>query len=227
MYPIHLLTGNMSLIGLLTATSPLTIRLRDPISSPCCPRRSATTTHSSRAKQQYLPGCETEPCHPGELPLWRWKEEDPLAEHFGGTHWEAFLKDSDLVQCIRQTYFRAHLPVFHKEVTYVLTDVFREMAEMAGLMDIEMHLVQDQWWSKKELCTANYVARGSAKDLHYFRVVSPLESPKIMGPKGIHSPEALKHQAGLSFCPWCRKEGQNECTMVNHLHTRHYHLGLI
>ena len=50
--------------------------------------------------------------------------------------------------------------------------------------------------------------------------------PKIMGLKGIHSPEALKWQAGLSFCPWCGKEAKNEGTVENHLHTMHYHLGL-
>ena len=94
-------------------------------------------------------------------------------------------------------------------------------------MDTEIHLIQDQCWGKKELCTANYTVRGSAKDLHYFQVVSCLESPKIMGLKGIHSPEALKHQASFSFCPCCGKEGQNKDTVVNHLHTGHYHLGLV
>ena len=34
MHPIHWLTGNMSLTSLLMATPQLTIRLRDPISSP-------------------------------------------------------------------------------------------------------------------------------------------------------------------------------------------------
>ena len=66
MYPIHLLTGNMSLTGLLTATLPLTIRSQDPVPSSCCPRRSATTTHSPGAKQQHLSGCEAEPDHPGD-----------------------------------------------------------------------------------------------------------------------------------------------------------------
>ena len=138
-------------------------------------------------------------------------------------HQEAFCKDSDLVKHIRQTYFRAHWLVFDREVTHELTNVFKELAEMAGLLDTEIHQVQ----GKKELSTANCMARGSAKDLHYFQMVSPMESPKIMGLKGIHSPEALKHLIGLSFCPWCRKEGQNEGTMVNHLHTRHYCLRLI
>ena len=58
---------------------------------------------------------------------------------------------------------------------------------MAGLMDSEIYLVWDQWWGKKELHMVSYMARGSAKDLHYFQVVSPTESPKIMGLRGIHS----------------------------------------
>ena len=119
------------------------------------------------------------------------------------------------------------MPVFHKEVNHDLADIFREMAEMMGLMGTEIYPVQDWWQGKKELHAANHAAKGSAKNLHYFEVVSPIESPKIVGLKGIHSPEALKHQVGLSFCPWCRKEGQNEGTLVNHLCNGHYHLGLV
>ena len=51
MYPIHLLTGNMSLTSLLMAAMQLTIRLEDPIPSPSHPRRPSTTTQSTRAKQ--------------------------------------------------------------------------------------------------------------------------------------------------------------------------------
>ena len=57
--------------------------------------------------------------------------------------------------------------------------------------------------------------------------MSPLESPKVMGLQGIHHPKALHHHVGLSYCSWCRKEGQNEGTIVNHLLTMHYKLGLI
>ena len=92
MYPIHLLTGNMSLTSHLMATSPLIIKSRDPIPSSCHPWRSATATHSARDKQQHSPRCEVEPDHPGdgepashprELPQGRWREDDPLAEHLG------------------------------------------------------------------------------------------------------------------------------------------------
>ena len=154
-------------------------------------------------------------------------EEDPLAEHLKGAHQKAFHKDLDLVRHIRQTYFRAHMPVFHKEVTHNLTNVFGEMAKMADLMDTKIHPIQDQWQGKKELHVANHMAKGSAKNFCYFQVVSSVKSPKIIGLKGIHSPEALKCQAGLSLCPWCRKEGQNKGTMVNHLCTGCYHPRLV
>ena len=48
-----------------------------------------------------------------------------------------------------------------------------------------------------------------------------------MGLKGIYSSEALWQWSGLTFCPWCGKEGQNEGMVLNHLQTTHYHLGLI
>ena len=81
---------------------------------------------------------------------------------------------------------------FHKEDTYKLTEVFKELVEMAGLLGTEVYPVHDQWVGKKEHCPAYHAVRGSAKDHHFFRIVVPLESPKIMGLQGIHSPEALK-----------------------------------
>ena len=53
------------------------------------------------------------------------------------------------------------------------------------------------------------------------------ESPKVMGLMGIHNPDALWHYVGYTYCPCCGKEGQNEGTMVNHLRTTHYSLGLV
>ena len=37
----------------------------------------------------------------------------------------------------------------------------------------------------------------------------------------------LCHFNGLTHCPWCGKEGQNEGTVVNHLWMVHYRLGLV
>ena len=43
-----------------------------------------------------------------------------------------------------------------------------------------------------------------------------------MGLVGIHDPDALCHFNGLTHCPWCGKEGQNEGKVVKHLWTVHY-----
>ena len=139
---------------------------------------------------------------------------------------EAFHKDLDLVRCIRQTYFRAHMLVFHKKVTHDLANIFWRWQKWQASWALNPPS-SGSVVGQKELHMANHAAKGSAKNLHYFWVVSPIKSPKIMGLKGIHSPDARKCQTGLSFCPWCRKEGQNEGAMVNHLCTGHYCLGLV
>ena len=48
-----------------------------------------------------------------------------------------------------------------------------------------------------------------------------------MGLMGIHNPDELCHFNGVTHCPWCRKVGQNEATIVNHLRMVHYKLGLM
>ena len=65
------------------------------------------------------------------------------------------------------------------------------------------------------------------KGLRFLRVVPTTEPPKVMGLMGIHDPDALWCFAGYTYCPWCGKEGQNEGTVVNHLRTTHYRLGLV
>ena len=100
------------------------------------------------------------------------------------------------------------------------------MATSANLMGSEVHDVQEVWTSQKDYKAAHHMTKTSPKDIHFFRVMPPMEFPKIMGLRVIHSPEALWWWGGLSFCLWCRK-GQNEGTVENHLQTSHYHLGLI
>ena len=48
-----------------------------------------------------------------------------------------------------------------------------------------------------------------------------------MGLMEIHDPDALCCFSGVTHCPWCGKEGQNEGTVVNHLQTVHHRLGLV
>ena len=174
--------------------------------------RPTMAAHPTGTKQQHCSlGCEMgldqsgdEPTScPKEPPQWRQKEEDPLAGCLKGAHQEAFRKDSNLVKQIRQTYFRAHHLEFDSEITHDLACVFKEMADIVSLLNTEIHQVQDPWPGKKELCTANHAAMSSTKDICCFQVVSLTESPK-----GIHSPEALKCQGGLSFCPGVGRRGR-------------------
>ena len=109
-----------------------------------------------------------------------------------------------------------HMDYDHKG-SWDLSHTFQEMAISAGLMDSEVYEVQEVWTGQKDLQVTHHMAKGSPKGIQFFQVVSPTKLPMIMGLKGIHSPEALHQQVGLSFCLWCGKEGQNEGMVVNHL----------
>ena len=63
--------------------------------------------------------------------------------HLGDSCCEAFHKDLELVQHIRQTYFRTYALTFHKEDTYELMEVFKELAEMADLLGTEVYPVHN------------------------------------------------------------------------------------
>ena len=141
--------------------------------------------------------------------------------------WKAFSKESELIRVARQAYYKTHQPNYEQEGWYDLSSTFWEMAASANLMGTEVCKVQEAWTSLKDLRVVHHVAKTSPKDICFFRIVLPTKSPKIMCLRGIHSPKVLQWQGGLSFCPWCGKEGQNEGTVENHLQTTHYHLGLI
>ena len=77
------------------------------------------------------------------------------------------------------------------------------------------------WTGWHELEYANYALKTLPKGLKFFHPVSPLEFPKVMGLTNIHHPDALHCSNGMTHCLWCRKEGQNEGTIINHLGMTH------
>ena len=101
------------------------------------------------------------------------------------------------------------------------------MAETSKLLGLAIYEIKEVWKGPDKFWQANYALRTLPKDLKILRVVPLLESPKVMGLMGIHDPDALCHFNGMTYCPWCRKEGQNEGTIVNHLWTMHYRLSLV
>ena len=79
----------------------------------------------------------------------------------------------------------------------------------------------------RSVVTSQLCIEGLAKWPKIPQMVPPSESPKVMGLMAIHNLDTLCHCNGMTHCPWCGKEGQNEGTVINHLWTVHYKLGLV
>ena len=141
---------------------------------------------------------------------------------------DAFSHDSNLMKEARSHYFATHPWNWNDGGNMDdLSNIFRELAKSADLLGKSIHELQLSWEGPEELKHANYSLHSLPKGLKLLRVVPALESPKIMGLKGIHDGNALQHFVGYTYCPWCGKEGQNEGTIVNHLRTAHYKLGIV
>ena len=91
------------------------------------------------------------------------------------------------------------------------------MAMSGNLLGTSIHEIQVSWTRINELKQANYALQSLPKGLKFLCVVPPSKSPKMMGLVGLHKPDALHCFGGITHCPWCGKEGQNEGTMANHL----------
>ena len=144
-----------------------------------------------------------------------------------GGQQEAFARDSNLVQQAREAYFRTNWPEFDCKFLHDLAGLFWEMIASVGLLDSETYEIQEFWIRWEDLQYANDALKLLLKCLQFFNPISHSDSVKVMGLNGVHHPDALHCFARLTFCPWCRKEGQNEGTVVNHLQTVHYKLGLV
>ena len=202
-------------------------------SSPLAP---TTPRPPPRPKQQHhspdpigvLPLSEaTSKASPKGPPSSKWWEVMPVYKASMRSFQEAFSEDSHLVRKMREEYFRNHCPNFNNENSSDFTDVFWHMIETASLLGSAIYEIQEAWTGWDELQHANYVLKTLPKGLRFFQVVSPSESPKIMGLMGIHHPDSLCHFNRLTHCPWCGKEGLNKGTIINHLRTVYYNLGLM
>ena len=125
-------------------------------------------------------------------------------------HVDTFSQDSNSIKEARARYFTTHSWDWDHSNTEDLSDIFKELAQEAGLLGESIFKIQCSWKGPEHLQQANYVFQSQPKGLKFLRVVSAKESPKEMGLKGIHGPEALRHFSGYTYCPWCGKSGQNE-----------------
>ena len=164
---------------------------------------------------------------PGGPPSFKRWEVPPWFRGLKPSCAEAFSQDSDLVREARREFFLKHSYNFTTDGTCYLSGIFRQMAVSADLLGTSIHEIQVSWTGSEELKQANYALWSLPKGLKFLHVVPPSESLKVMGLVGIHDPDALCHFSGITYCPWCRKGGQNEGTVVNHLWTMHYRLDLV
>ena len=70
-----------------------------------------------------------------ELPHQKWRDGMPLKKLLKGGQWEAFARDSNLVQQAREAYFRMNQPEFNAEFLYDLAGLFQEMIASISLLD--------------------------------------------------------------------------------------------
>ena len=140
---------------------------------------------------------------------------------------DAFIWDSDPVKEPRAHYFATHSWDWTHSNTEDLSNLLKGLSQEAGLLGESIFELPWLWEGPEHLKQANYVFQSQPKGLKFLRAVSAKESLKEMGLKWIHGPEALWHFTGYTYCPWCRKYGQNKGTIVNHLRTVHYKLVLI
>ena len=101
---------------------------------------------------------------------------------------EAFSKESDMVKVARWAYQKAHHANVEGGIVQSLCS-FHQMATSTNLPGTEVHEVQESCGDQKDLRAIKQAARAFPKDIHFFQIILPTESLKIMG---LHSSEALQ-----------------------------------
>ena len=175
-----------------------------------------------------LPQSEATPrVVPDEPPHSKRRDEIPLHKALTGGRQETFAMDSELVQKAREELYKTNHPHFNCKTSHDLTNIFQNMITSPSLLGSKIYKIQESWEGWSELKYSNGALRALPKGLQFFHAVSPSELPKVMGLAGIHNPDELCHFNSMTFSPWCRKEGLNKGTIVNHIQMTHYKLGLV
>ena len=142
------------------------------------------------------------------------QEDPPLSKREKTSDWfsslkpswvDTFNRDSGPIKEAGEHYFATHPWDWACSNRDNHSDIFRELTQGAGLLGESIHEMRVSWNGLEELKHANYILRSLPKGLKFLRMVSAKESPKIMGLKGIQDPDALRHFAGYTYCPWCGK----------------------
>ena len=161
----------------------------------------------------------------GGPPAQSGNKSHPGTEH---SSWAALRHLAETLTCqARRKFFSKHSYNFIMEGICNLSEIFKQMVTSTELLGTSIYEIKVSWMGPDELKQANYALRSLPKGLKFLHVVPPSKSPKDLGLVGIHDPDALCCFSGITHCSQCGKEGQNKGTVVNHLWTVHYRLGLV
>ena len=94
------------------------------------------------------------------------------------SHSDAFNRDFDLIKEARVCYFATHPWDWTQRNMHDLSDIFRGLAQSAGLLGECIFEIQDSWKGPDHLKCANYILLDLPKGLKFLRAVSTKESPK-------------------------------------------------
>ena len=117
----------------------------------------------------------------GGPPCPKKQETPPWSKSLKPSHAYAFLRDSDMVVEARLLFFSKQSCNFNQDRNHYLSEVFKKLAEKAGLLGTGIYEIQASWTGPEELKQANYTLWS----------LPTMESPKVMGLMGIHDPDAL------------------------------------
>ena len=148
----------------------------------------STDETSSKASQEGPPSSKRR-----ETPIW--------FASLKPSHVEAFSHDSNLMKEARLHFLSTHPCDWVIDGTNDLSNILRELAEGASLLGEAIHEIQLSWNGPEELKQANCALQSLPKGLRFLRVVPTTESPKVMGLRGIHDPNALWQFTGYTYCP--------------------------
>ena len=115
------------------------------------------------------------------------QETPPWFQSLKPSRADAFLKDSDLVVEGRSSFFSKHSYNFNQDRNHDLSQVFKKLAEKAGLLGTDIYEIEASWTGPEELKQANYTLQSLPKGLRFLRVVPTMEFPKVMGLMGMPS----------------------------------------
>ena len=166
--PFHLLPGNAPTSTLLSISLGVSPSEQEPAMwTPPFTAQAVTGPSPWSNWQHNSPDCAEPPSPSGatskvtpeEPPCSKWKDEMSFHKALPRSHWEAFSRDSRLVQQAREDYYQGNHPQFNSETSCNLTDILWNMIKSAGLLGSKVYEIQETWTGQHELEYTNYAPK--------------------------------------------------------------------